>query len=646
MSKKAKKTKKPSARWKDWGSTLRGKDESLSGWWGSRVGGFGGWFKGESKGELVAALAAVRRIGRIVYGRDVEFRWNWLGVHGQNTEVILDPSPLCKPVEGWSEGKRVDAVVGEALVQAGYLRHVAPHKPSEAELDKQAARAISATGNARTPAVHPALMQAGRSLFRGAGRLYASHQITRTFPGYAGYLAQERAYAHRDEVRDELAAMVEAALAKDPGHLTAAVISALWRTMEPNIPLGVKLPPKMEEVVGAVVRDLRDAARSAASGEEVASAAALAMERLAGFCLEHDDEAERPWEDEAYEADCDILEAARALHLGGQTVPDQRLNPGLAADVDLLVEYSFGKDESESEFYNVGKGTGAARPPVYSIRSIPAPAGYRGSLERVRPLIARTRAALTFRNEQELLNELALRRGMVDEGALHKIVFGDPRLFARREIAAAPRVHLGVLVDESGSMQNRATRHTTRADLARDSTILLAEAVTGLRGVRLSVWGHTANTTFTEDGVLVARYLGPSLPGGGQKENLGGIGARSNNADGWALAYVAKEMLTVSTEGENMILLVLTDGIPSAFGPEGTPYDGPEAEAHVAAVANLARRRGIEVFCLGMGSDLSEENLKAQYGHGNYIHVPNIEHLPQVVSRLLTHALRKGRITR
>src|SRR5690606_30713290 len=285
---------------------------------------------------------AVRRIGRIVYGRDVEFRWNWLGPHGRNTEVILDPSPLRKPVVGWSEGKRVDAVVGEALVQAGYLRHVAPHKPSEAELAEQAARAISATGNARTPAVLAALVQAGRSLFSGAGRLYASHQITRTFPGYAGYLAQERAYAHRDEVRDELAAMVEAALAKDPGHLTAAVISALWRTMEPNTPL-VKLPPKMEEVVGAVVRDLRDAARSAASGEEVASAAALAMERLAGFCLEHNDEAERPWEDEAYEADYDILKAARALHLGGQTVPDQPLNPELAAEVDRLVKYSFGK---------------------------------------------------------------------------------------------------------------------------------------------------------------------------------------------------------------------------------------------------------------------------------------------------------------
>src|SRR5690606_40150774 len=56
---------------------MRGRDKSLSGWWSERWGGVKRWFSGENSRviRLVEALQTVRRIGGIVYGKEVVFTW-------------------------------------------------------------------------------------------------------------------------------------------------------------------------------------------------------------------------------------------------------------------------------------------------------------------------------------------------------------------------------------------------------------------------------------------------------------------------------------------------------------------------------------------------------------------------------------------
>src|SRR5690606_25468840 len=105
-------------------------------------GGVKRWFSGDNTRtiRLVEALQTVRRIGGIVYRQEVACTWdenNSIDAldlrfeQGASEAVALDPGPLDlgeldAALLGWSEGHRVDAVVGDALVQASRQLHVVP----------------------------------------------------------------------------------------------------------------------------------------------------------------------------------------------------------------------------------------------------------------------------------------------------------------------------------------------------------------------------------------------------------------------------------------------------------------------------------------------------------------------------------------
>src|SRR5690606_10163696 len=126
----------------NWRRSMRGRDSSLSGWWSERWGGVKRWFSGDNARtiRLVEALQTVRRIGGIVYGKEGAFAWyeaesvdarDVRVEEGASETVALDPGPLDlveldAAVLGWSEGHRVDAVVGGALVRASRQLYVVP----------------------------------------------------------------------------------------------------------------------------------------------------------------------------------------------------------------------------------------------------------------------------------------------------------------------------------------------------------------------------------------------------------------------------------------------------------------------------------------------------------------------------------------
>src|SRR5690606_14022364 len=127
-------------------------------------------------------------------------------------------------------------------------------------------------------------------------------------------------------------------------------------------------------------------------------------------------------------------------------------NPHIARQVDQLVSLEYELvDPEEHDVLRQHSPNVRKDNRVYSIRAKPDRLRDEKALPHIRPLLEKTRAALSFRNEQEAMDELGLRRGHIDEGGLYKIAFGDPRIFARTEIKAQPKVHFGILVDESGS---------------------------------------------------------------------------------------------------------------------------------------------------------------------------------------------------
>ncbi len=60
------------------------------------------------------------------------------------------------------------------------------------------------------------------------------------------------------------------------------------------------------------------------------------------------------------------------------------------------------------------------------------PEEYNSTLAKVRSLIAQTKRAFTFRNEIARIDENNLRKGLIDEGSIHKIAHGCLRIFASR----------------------------------------------------------------------------------------------------------------------------------------------------------------------------------------------------------------------
>lgn len=633
---------------------------SLSNWWGARVGGFGGWFgshPGSQRYRLVIALATVRRIGRIIYGEEVEFRWAAdSAAESGERPVLLDPLPLewgTHDERGW--GEMVDVVVGDALWRAGYMRYALPGMPDHRlrllwaeRIVGPVPKGVSDPGDAkRRSALHNVIAGAAGALYEVVGYLFATGRVLEAFPGYEGYFERRHEYAHSNVVKAAVEKAVGLHLEDDPRHLAAAVAVTLWLTMAPERSLDVEISPGMREVAIDAAGLLRDAAARAEELLSLKGAVLEAATLLIRFCLEDDSgvEASAPWEEQADFTRDAIREASGRLGLDFDGFGRKQLYSGEAAIVEDLMATEFSMDEGYCGILNHSSGSGVPIFPVYSKRVMSEPEPYRDALEKVRPLVSRTRAAFTFRNEVKARYERALRRGSLDEGSIHKLALGDPRIFERRELEEAPIVHLGVLIDQSGSMYVSDGRVRSRNELAREAAILLAEAVRGISGVRLSIWGHTANIQPTTDGVLIYRYLDPRMPGGGELESLGLVRIGGCNADGWALDWCAKQMLAAAQEGERRILLVLADGIPSvarSFFCDG--YEGPEAMAHVAAVASLARRRGIEVYCLGIGSNLVEADLEAQYGPGGFTLLREVEDLPNVMARIVTRTLRTGTV--
>lgn len=619
---------------------MRGRDKSLSGWWSERWGGVKRWFSGDNAKaiRLVEALQTIRRIGGIVYGKEVAFTWyenNSVDAQdlrfeqGASETVALDPGPLDlgeldAALLGWSEGHRVDAVVGDALVRASRQLHVVPTlDDAEAETAKVANAIAGAPALPDVPhARFDAFREAGRSLYGAISHLYSGRKVTDAFPGYAGYLEIERDYSHREEVKQAMERQVLLGLSRNPRDLAAATVVAMWKALRPSDPLDVPLEEEVEQITTEIADQLRSTAASAESTKQLVGAVKDALNKMRDFSVEESCGEE-------------IARAENRMRVSGRSGRSV-VEPCMASQVEQLVslEYELVDQEEHDEFRQLTPH-GYEDIRVYSVRAKPDRFLYEEALRDVRPLLEKTRAALSFRNEQEAMDELGLRRGRIDEGGLYKIAFGDPRIFARTEIKAQPKVHFGILVDESGSMRWYASGKS-RSQIARESAILLANAVAGIKGVKLSVWGHTADDPeFAWDGAVILRYIEAGV---GSLDALGSITHRYDNADGFAIAFCARRMLETTEPDETGILVVLCDGYPAADNYEGKP-----AERHVRDVCDLARRRGLQVYAIGMGHDLDEETLERQFGADGFVIVRDADELPQAISRVLVRSLREGR---
>lgn len=580
------------------------KKGSLSDFWGGRFGGFKSWFgsSGTKSNEIryVETLNSVERCARIVHGKEFGFTWNKEDTN--DGTVLLDIKPIKEKRTDWDEAQNVDAVVGGALGEAGMKAH--GYKMLAHEINHALLRH-------RLNAPQEVCETTARVVNWVAGR----DKVLDSFPGYSGYFGRNRDFYQTPTSAAELQTQL-ASLPED--SLTRAAMTAAWNLTAPD-EARIAATPEIDEVEKALAKaseDPRNGFRpvtealkrfkvtpqeedaNGKKGKEVAKAAAKAM-GMEGDAKEAMD---------SEEAESIMAKAEKELQKEDNS--KLMIPPGFSR-IHLMSVWQRGAADSIN---------GWLRSQIER--------SYHKTRSQVRPLVEKTRAALSFRNERVTMDELGLRRGMLDENALADPFMGRVNVFKRQEIQTAPSVAFGILVDESGSMMGH------RAEMARQCAVLLHEATRGLSGVAVSIWGHTGNCNPNGDGAVALRYI---ERGQGDATFLGAIMGRANNFDGFAIAYAVKQMQEQTPASENKILLVLCDGYP-----RGTGYGGSPAMNHVAQIVKHARKRGIDVYGLGMGNGLDDRGMTHQFGSKGYRIVDDVAQLPKVLGDILKKALKEG----
>lgn len=135
------------------------------------------------------------------------------------------------------------------------------------------------------------------------------------------------------------------------------------------------------------------------------------------------------------------------------------------------------------------------------------------------------------------------------------------RVFEKRRLPAdKSNLSVTILVDESGSMSGYE-----KYVAARESCIALAEIFSNLN-IPLYVIGFTADTQGAD---VVHNHYVTWKNSPGDRLKLLNISARANNMDGYSVRYATE--IIKKNNASHKLFIVLSDGLPAAYGYSGSP---------------------------------------------------------------------------
>ncbi len=559
------------------------------------------------KSKLSDCLQSMRRIASIVYNDSDRMSFTWsssiipnikptTGKDGEKAysgAVRLDPSPITSDVINWPQERRTDAVVGNALGRSAALQFYSfPNRLGA----KKAFATTAATGPA---GITQTIAEVVDNVYATAEYIEARTGVIEEFPGFEGYFTEDRAFYHGVHGIKALNAFLGEA--KHEGAIAAALL--MWHTLGGKLEdLDIsKVPPKVLEWVHA---------------QPPPASRSLIAPTLNALATSFD------WKEDSQ---CNAPSMGVGAGVGGE---DESVTSDMLTEADTMADYEHRSEEPAVGFFP--KDDFPDGPvPIISIGVPENESAYSEGLNSIRSLLNATRAALTFRNEARYMDEYALKRGRIDTLALPNLITtGTHNIFRRRETISQPNVHFGLLIDESGSMSGK------KVLVARQAAILIYNALKDIKGVSVSIYGHSGNLSPNPGGAVIYRYI---RRGVGSPYTLGSINSRSQNLDSYAIAHCVTELCKGSTSEERRILIVVSDGQPS-----GDDYGGSPAINHCRYVCETARKMGVDVLGIGVpGSNVS--TLASIYGPDNYVDLTtNVDELPSQLSKLIKSYLRSS----
>lgn len=233
------------------------------------------------------------------------------------------------------------------------------------------------------------------------------------------------------------------------------------------------------------------------------------------------------------------------------------------------------------------------------------------------------------------------RSGKLHAANLSRLRFNDDRVFSRKHESTSKDVAVELVVDCSGSMSGSKIHTAAQAAYALSAVLERLNIKNEVIGFTTKEIGHSAindlEATTNKTGIRFSRIEGlymPILKGyeermtANVKERFGWLPNTRilrNNVDGESVEVAARRLL--ARREESKIMLVLSDGFPSAAGTRGDL--GP----HLRRVVQDITSSGVRIVGIGIQSDAVRQF------YPKSLVIDKVEDLPAVVIKELRHLL-------
>jgi nitric oxide reductase activation protein len=286
-------------------------------------------------------------------------------------------------------------------------------------------------------------------------------------------------------------------------------------------------------------------------------------------------------------------------------------------------------DMADSDYYETDIGKLALRdgqksitwnkflPDEYNIRR------YKDAKDHMRSQISKLKKKVQLYGNLQKHNIYNQKRGMLNKRQLHKIPMGMTDLFKATVINEDKPLDVCLLVDESGSMGSYTMAH------ARNGAIAIKEALSGNDKINLWVYGHSADETSRGTTEMI-EYYSPTMKD--RPMAMGGMKARYENRDGNAIIASAQRIKGESDNQSHKLMIVLSDGAPSADG-----YRGHDAIDHTKKAVKYAETQGWSIIQVGFSGATSWTMEKM---FDNWVYVEDDNKLGDVVSKIIRKVIK------
>lgn len=248
--------------------------------------------------------------------------------------------------------------------------------------------------------------------------------------------------------------------------------------------------------------------------------------------------------------------------------------------------------------------------------------------KKLSPYISAIQSAFQFRKNDVSSFSFGHLRGDIDENNLFKMKMKDPRLMQLKDQIDIKKMAVCLLIDESGSMMQY-----NKIEDAQKVAVILAEALSSIKGISINIFGHSAEEAAYKDKLTLREYYTASNR---DISSCLGLKARSENHDGYAIQHTARIFCNNHLDYDEKYMFVISDGAPAGSG-----YGGPPAAKHINNVCAFYRKRGLNIYGIGVSNAFSKASGKEMYGDKMFTVLPDVTSSIGVLKRFLVEKFSK-----